>query len=101
MPWVLVKMAASIDGRTAMASGQSQWVTTPAAREDVQRLRAGNCAIITGIGTQLMDDPSLTVRISEQELGIEHSLRQPCASWLIASLKCSPVRECFLSRVTY
>jgi diaminohydroxyphosphoribosylaminopyrimidine deaminase/5-amino-6-(5-phosphoribosylamino)uracil reductase len=87
LPWVLVKMAASIDGRTAMASGQSQWVTTPAAREDVQRLRAGNCAIITGIGTQLMDDPSLTVRISEQELGIEHSLRQPLRVVVDSQLK--------------
>ena len=51
-PWVLVKMAASLDGRTAMASGQSQWITTPPARQDVQRLRAASCAIITGIGTQ-------------------------------------------------
>ena len=65
LPWVVVKMAASLDGRTAMASGQSQWITTPASRKDVQRLRAANCAIITGIGTQLMDDPSLTVRINQ------------------------------------
>ncbi len=77
LPWVLVKMAASLDGRTAMASGQSQWITTPPARQDVQRLRAASCAIITGIGTQLMDDPSLTVRITGEELGIEDCLRQP------------------------
>ena len=76
-PWVLVKMAASLDGRTAMASGQSQWITTPPARHDVQRLRAASCAIITGIGTQLMDDPSLTVRITHEELGVEDSLQQP------------------------
>ena len=76
-PWVLVKMAASLDGRTAMASGQSQWITTPPARQDVQRLRAASCAIITGIGTQLMDDPSLTVRITHEELGVEDSLQQP------------------------
>jgi diaminohydroxyphosphoribosylaminopyrimidine deaminase/5-amino-6-(5-phosphoribosylamino)uracil reductase len=76
-PWVLVKMAASLDGRTAMASGQSQWITTPPARQDVQRLRAASCAIITGIGTQLMDDPSLTVRITNEELGVEDSLQQP------------------------
>ena len=75
-PWVLVKMAASLDGRTAMASGQSQWITTPPARQDVQRLRAASCAIITGIGTQLMDDPSLTVRITHEELGVEDSLQQ-------------------------
>jgi len=49
LPWVLVKMAASMDGRTAMASGQSQWVTTPASRHDVQKLRSKSCAIITGI----------------------------------------------------
>ncbi|MDB9953637.1 bifunctional diaminohydroxyphosphoribosylaminopyrimidine deaminase/5-amino-6-(5-phosphoribosylamino)uracil reductase RibD [Porticoccaceae bacterium] len=76
-PWVLVKMAASLDGRTAMASGQSQWITTPPARQDVQRLRAASCAIITGIGTQLMDDPSLTVRITHEELAVEDSLQQP------------------------
>lgn len=76
-PWVLVKMAASLDGRTAMASGQSQWITTPPARQDVQRLRAASCAIITGIGTQLMDDPSLTVRITHENLGVEDSLQQP------------------------
>ena len=76
-PWVLVKMAASLDGRTAMASGQSQWITTPPARQDVQRLRAASCAIITGIGTQLMDDPSLTVRITHEDLGVEDSLQQP------------------------
>ena len=95
LPWVLVKMAASIDGRTAMASGQSQWVTTPAAREDVQRLRAGSCAIITGIGTQLMDDPSLTVRISEQELGIEHSLGQPLRVVVDSQLRMQPTARMF------
>ena len=77
LPWVTIKMASSIDGRTAMASGQSQWVTTPDSRKDVQKLRAKSCAIITGIGTQMMDDPSLTVRISEQELGIADKLTQP------------------------
>ena len=73
LPWVVVKIAASLDGRTAMASGQSQWITTPASRKDVQRLRAANCAIITGIGTQLMDDPSLTVRITNEDVGVEDS----------------------------
>ena len=76
-PWVTVKIASSIDGRTAMASGQSQWVTTPDSRKDVQKLRAKSCAIVTGIGTMRMDDPSLTVRISEQELGITDQLTQP------------------------
>lgn len=57
-----IKMAASVDGRTAMASGESQWITGPAARQDVQRLRAESCAIVTGIGTVLIDDCALTVR---------------------------------------
>jgi len=86
-PWVMVKMAASLDGRTAMASGQSQWVTSPAARLDVQRLRAASCAIITGIGTQLMDDPSLTLRITQQDLQVEDPLCQPLRVVVDAQLK--------------
>ena len=66
-PWVRLKVAASLDGRTAMASGESQWITGPDARSDVQRLRARSGAIITGSGTVLDDDPSLTVR--PEELG--------------------------------
>lgn len=62
LPWVRLKLAASLDGRVAMASGESQWITGPTAREDVQRLRARSCAIITGSGTVLADDPRLTVR---------------------------------------
>ena len=61
-PRVLLKLAASLDGRTAMANGQSQWITGPEARADVQRLRASSGAVMTGIGTVLADDPSLTVR---------------------------------------
>lgn len=61
-PLFRVKVAASLDGRTAMASGESQWITGPAARRDVQRLRAMSDAILTGVGTILADDPSLTVR---------------------------------------
>ncbi|MFT6289085.1 MAG: diaminohydroxyphosphoribosylaminopyrimidine deaminase [Alcanivorax sp.] len=55
----------SLDGRTAMASGESQWITGPAARRDVQRLRAESCAIITGVGTVLADDCALTVRYDD------------------------------------
>ncbi len=62
---VRAKLAMSLDGRTAMASGQSQWITGPAARRDVQRLRAMSCAIVTGVGTVLADDCSLTVRADE------------------------------------
>jgi diaminohydroxyphosphoribosylaminopyrimidine deaminase/5-amino-6-(5-phosphoribosylamino)uracil reductase len=61
-PLVRVKVAASLDGRTALASGESKWITGDAARLDVQRLRARSSAILTGIGTVRADDPSLTVR---------------------------------------
>ncbi|MDP9139984.1 MAG: bifunctional diaminohydroxyphosphoribosylaminopyrimidine deaminase/5-amino-6-(5-phosphoribosylamino)uracil reductase RibD [Pseudomonadota bacterium] len=61
-PLVTLKLAASLDGRTAMASGESQWITGAAARADVHRLRAEAGAVLTGIGTVLADDPALTAR---------------------------------------
>ncbi|GAA0714210.1 bifunctional diaminohydroxyphosphoribosylaminopyrimidine deaminase/5-amino-6-(5-phosphoribosylamino)uracil reductase RibD [Dokdonella soli] len=61
-PWVRVKLAMSLDGRTALANGESKWITGEAARADVQRWRARSSAILTGIGTVLADDPALTVR---------------------------------------
>jgi len=64
-PFVRSKIAASLDGRTAMAGGESQWITGTAARRDVQYLRARSSAIVTGIGTVLCDDPSLNVRPEE------------------------------------
>lgn len=68
LPRVRAKIAASLDGATAMASGESKWITGPAARSDVQRLRARSGAIVTGIGTVLADNPALTVRARELEL---------------------------------
>ncbi len=62
-PWVVSKIAASVDGRTALASGESKWISSAESRTDVQRLRAGCSAILTGIGTVLADDPSLNVRL--------------------------------------
>jgi diaminohydroxyphosphoribosylaminopyrimidine deaminase/5-amino-6-(5-phosphoribosylamino)uracil reductase len=62
-PWVRVKLATSLDGRTAMASGESKWISGEASRLDVQRWRARAGAILTGANTVLMDDPSLTVRL--------------------------------------
>ena len=61
-PWMRIKAAASLDGRIALADGTSQWITSEAARRDVHRLRARSCAMLTGIGTVLRDDPQLTVR---------------------------------------
>jgi diaminohydroxyphosphoribosylaminopyrimidine deaminase/5-amino-6-(5-phosphoribosylamino)uracil reductase len=61
-PWVRVKLAASLDGRTALANGESQWITGPEARADGHAWRARACAILTGVGTVLQDDPQLTVR---------------------------------------
>lgn len=62
-PWVRVKLASSMDGRTALANGESKWISGPASRNDVQHWRARAGAIITGAGTVLADDPSLTVRL--------------------------------------
>ena len=62
-PWVRVKLAMSLDGRTALANGQSQWITGEAARADGQRWRARSSAILTGVGTVLADNPQLTVRV--------------------------------------
>jgi diaminohydroxyphosphoribosylaminopyrimidine deaminase/5-amino-6-(5-phosphoribosylamino)uracil reductase len=62
-PWVRVKMAMSLDGRTALENGASQWITGTAARNDVQHWRARSEAIMTGVGTVLADDPRLDVRL--------------------------------------
>lgn len=82
-PFVRVKLAASLDGRTALVNGESKWITSPAARMDVQRWRARSSVILTGIETVLADDPSLTVR----ELGIA---RTPLRVVLDSRLRCPP-----------
>lgn len=64
-PWVRVKIAASLDGRTALVNGDSRWITGASARADGHAWRARACAILTGIGTVLADDPALTVRAVE------------------------------------
>jgi diaminohydroxyphosphoribosylaminopyrimidine deaminase/5-amino-6-(5-phosphoribosylamino)uracil reductase len=61
-PWVRLKIAATLDGRTALSDGRSQWITGPEARKDGHRWRARACAVLTGIGTVKADDPRLTVR---------------------------------------
>jgi diaminohydroxyphosphoribosylaminopyrimidine deaminase/5-amino-6-(5-phosphoribosylamino)uracil reductase len=84
-PRVRCKMAMSLDGRTAMASGESQWITGAEAREDVQRLRAESSVVLTGIGTVLADDPSMNVR-SEHYID---SKRQPDRMVLDSQLRMS------------
>ncbi|MEO6696893.1 MAG: bifunctional diaminohydroxyphosphoribosylaminopyrimidine deaminase/5-amino-6-(5-phosphoribosylamino)uracil reductase RibD, partial [Gammaproteobacteria bacterium] len=73
-PYVRCKLAMTLDGRTATAAGESKWITSEAARADVQRLRAQSSAMMTGINTVLADDPRLTVRLDELE---PSAVRQP------------------------
>ncbi|MFZ1639875.1 MAG: bifunctional diaminohydroxyphosphoribosylaminopyrimidine deaminase/5-amino-6-(5-phosphoribosylamino)uracil reductase RibD [Candidatus Contendobacter sp.] len=82
-PFVRLKLAMSLDGRTALASGESQWLTGAAARQDVQRFRARASAILSGIGTVLADDPSLNVRLPEAP-------RQPLRVILDSGLRTPP-----------
>ncbi|MBE7927361.1 bifunctional diaminohydroxyphosphoribosylaminopyrimidine deaminase/5-amino-6-(5-phosphoribosylamino)uracil reductase RibD [Pseudomonas saudiphocaensis] len=73
LPYVRAKLAMSLDGRTAMASGESQWITGPAARSEVQRLRARSSVVLSGADTVLMDDARLTVRAAELGLDPEQT----------------------------
>ena len=93
LPYVRCKLAASLDGRTAMASGESQWITSEAARRDVQYLRARSSAILTGVGTVLADDPSLNVRLAARDLpGVEPEgpVRQPLRVVVDSRLRTPP-----------
>lgn len=96
-PWVRVKLAMSLDGRTALADGESKWITGDAARADVQRWRARSSAILTGSGTVLADDPRLTVRLPQDEAAalppgdpplrvvLDRALRTPAGRRVIAA----------------
>jgi diaminohydroxyphosphoribosylaminopyrimidine deaminase/5-amino-6-(5-phosphoribosylamino)uracil reductase len=97
-PYVRSKIAASLDGKTALSNGKSQWITGAAARQDVQHWRAQSAAILTGIGTVLADDPMMTVRldgVSRQPMRIivDSNLQTPltCNMLDIARLAHSPV----------
>jgi len=91
-PCVRLKVAASLDGAIAMASGESQWITDAEARHDVQRLRARSGAIMTGVGTVLADDPSLNVRAGELDtrglqplrVVLDSRLRMPITARMLA-----------------
>ena len=87
-PWVRVKVAASLDGRTAMASGESQWITGAQARADVQYWRARSCAIVTGVGTVLADDPQLNVR--DPAYQVDSAIRQPLRVVVDSTLRTPP-----------
>jgi diaminohydroxyphosphoribosylaminopyrimidine deaminase / 5-amino-6-(5-phosphoribosylamino)uracil reductase len=88
-PWVRVKLALSLDGRTALASGASKWITGEDARDDVQRWRARSSALMTGINTVLADDPRLDVRIEAERV------RQPVRVVLDSALRTPPGARLF------
>lgn len=86
-PWVRCKLAMSLDGRTAMASGESKWISSEASRADVQRLRARSSAIMTGIGTVIADDPSLNARLDSAGTS---KVKQPVRVILDSKLRTPP-----------
>ncbi|AKA39457.1 bifunctional diaminohydroxyphosphoribosylaminopyrimidine deaminase/5-amino-6-(5-phosphoribosylamino)uracil reductase RibD [Yersinia ruckeri] len=110
-PYLQLKMATSLDGRTAMASGESKWITSPQARQDVQRFRAQSSAILSTSATVLADDPSLIVRWTEldadtQRIYPELALRQPTRIILDSQNRVTPAHQvirqpgdCWLARV--
>jgi diaminohydroxyphosphoribosylaminopyrimidine deaminase/5-amino-6-(5-phosphoribosylamino)uracil reductase len=70
-PFVRLKLAMTLDGKTALSNGESRWITSPESRADVQKLRASSAAIVTGVQTVIDDDPRLSVR--SDELKVEHA----------------------------
>ena len=95
-PWVRMKVAASLDGQTALANGQSQWITGPAARADGHAWRARACAVLTGIGTVLQDDPLLDVRHGDTPrqphlVIVDSKLETPLTAKLFTTLGKRPV----------
>lgn len=88
-PWVRMKVAASLDGRTALDNGQSQWITSSAARADGHAWRARACAMLTGIGTVIEDNPRLDVRLVE-------TTRQPHVVVVDSRLQTPPDARLFL-----
>jgi diaminohydroxyphosphoribosylaminopyrimidine deaminase/5-amino-6-(5-phosphoribosylamino)uracil reductase len=89
LPLVRLKLAMSLDGRTAMANGESQWITGPDARQDVQKWRGRSSAIVTGIGSLLKDDPQLNVRRDDLAIKVQQQafVRQPLRVVLDPSLR--------------
>jgi len=88
-PYVRCKLAMSLDGRTAMASGESKWITSEAARVDVQKLRARSSVIVTGIGTVLADDPRMNARVDvdvkqPDRVVVDTNLRMPANAAMLS-----------------
>ncbi|HEY3731955.1 MAG TPA: bifunctional diaminohydroxyphosphoribosylaminopyrimidine deaminase/5-amino-6-(5-phosphoribosylamino)uracil reductase RibD [Steroidobacteraceae bacterium] len=88
LPWVRVKLGASLDARTALANGASRWITGQAARKDAQRYRARSSVVLSGSGTVLADDPALNVRV-------EGATRQPLRVLLDSGLRVPPQARMF------
>lgn len=96
LPWIRMKIAASLDGKTALPNGQSQWITGSLARADGHHWRAQACAILTGVGTVKEDDPSLNVRDVETErqpwrVIVDSKLETPLNAKVLSNLKGSGV----------
>jgi diaminohydroxyphosphoribosylaminopyrimidine deaminase/5-amino-6-(5-phosphoribosylamino)uracil reductase len=96
-PQVTLKLATSLDGRIALANGQSRWITGPAARDEVHRLRAAHDAVLVGAETALADDPKLTVRtgpmpaVHPLRVVLDSRFRLPLTSRLLKTLSLAPV----------
>ncbi len=100
-PWVRMKMAASLDGTTALENGESQWITGEAARADGHAWRARACAVLTGVGTVLEDDPLLDVRLADAPrqphlVVIDSHLRTPLNARLFEPLSSGQARQVWI-----
>ena len=94
MPWLRLKTAISLDGRTALASGESTWISNAASRQDVQWLRAQSDCVLTGVNTLLADDPSLNVRLPAGQFVHSQSVRQPLRVILDTHLRTPMTAKC-------
>ena len=94
-PWLRIKSAVSLDGRIALASGDSAWISGVASRRDVQFWRAQSGALLTGSGTVVYDDPRLNVRLSASDLGVSGEICQPMRVVVDGSLKTPPTARIY------